>query len=323
MLEALLIVSFGGPEGPTDVMPFLQNVTRGRGISEERLAVVAEHYYQFGGISPINQHNRELITALTDEFASRDVQIPIYWGNRNWHPMLADTVTEMANDGIANAVAYVTSAFGSYSGCRQYAEDIVKAQTAVGAKAPLIHKLPPFWNQEGFLTTMAEHLATAQTTAPDAFVLFTAHSIPESMAATAPYVAQLQSACAQVAERAGTNSWRLVYQSRSGPPQVPWLEPDVCEELERLAETQTKNVILVPIGFVSDHMEVIYDLDIEAHKTAQSLGLRLLRVPTVDTHTRIVKMIADMVLGPIPSPCPTNCCLPPPKPKPKLHAQKR
>ncbi len=307
--DAILLVSFGGPEGPDDVMPFLRNVTRGRGISDDRLAEVAEHYHLFGGVSPINQCNRDLIAALVEELAVRGVDLPVYWGNRNWSPLLADTVAQMSDDGVSRAVGFVTSAFGSYSGCRQYSEDIEQARIAAGPDSPTIRKLPPFWDQEGFLSAMADHLAAARQTEPTAPVVFTAHSIPDTMAATAPYVAQLNEACGRVAARTGVNQWSLAYQSRSGPPQVPWLEPDISEELDRLADNGADAVIVVPIGFVADHMEVIYDLDTEARQRADMLGLRFTRVPTVGTHPAFVKMIADLVLGPPPTPCPADCCL--------------
>ena len=306
--DAILIVSFGGPEGPDDVMPFLRNVTWGRNISDERLAAVAEHYHLFGGISPINQCNRDLIAALAVELARRGVELPVYWGNRNWTPMLADTVAQMRDDGISRAAGFATSAFGSYSGCRQYSEDIEQARAAAGPDAPLVHKLPPFWDQEGFLSAMSDHLADARQREPTAPVVFTAHSIPESMAASAPYVAQLNEACRKVVARTG-GEWSLAYQSRSGPPQVPWLEPDVGDELDRLADDGADAVIVAPIGFVADHMEVIYDLDTEAHQRADALGLRFVRVPTVGTHPAFVGMIADLVLGPLPAPCPADCCL--------------
>ncbi len=302
-------MSFGGPEGPDDVMPFLHNVTRGRGISDERLATVAEHYYLFGGISPINQCNRDLIAALVGELSGRGVEIPVYWGNRNWTPMLADTLAQMRDDGITRAIGFATSAFGSYSGCRQYAEDIHRARAAVGPGAPIVDKLPPFWEHEGFLSAMAGNLATARGAEPSAPVVFTAHSIPHSMAATAPYESQLHRACLEVAARTGTDQWSLAYQSRSGPARVPWLEPDIGDELDRLAQNGAGAVIVAPIGFVSDHMEVIYDLDTEARRRADSLGLRFTRVPTVGTHPAFVAMIADLVLSPPPPPCPPNCCL--------------
>ena len=307
--EAILLVSFGGPEGPDDVMPFLRNVTRGRGIGDERLAAVAEHYHLFGGVSPINQCNRDLIAALAEELAERGVELPVYWGNRNWSPMLADTVAQMRDDGISRAVGFVTSAFGSFSGCRQYSEDIERARIAVGPDAPTIRKLPPFWDQEGFLAAIADHLAAARQTEPNAPVVFTAHSIPDTMAATAPYVGQLNEACGRVAARTGANQWSLAYQSRSGPPQVPWLGPDIGDELDRLADCGADAVIVVPIGFVADHMEVIYDLDTEARQRAYMLGLRFTRVSTVGTHPAFVKMISELVLGPPPTPCPADCCL--------------
>ena len=308
-IDAILVVSFGGPEGPDDVMPFLRNVTRGRGIGGERLAAVAEHYHLFGGVSPINQCTRDLIAALVDELAGRGAALPVYWGNRNWSPMLATTVAQMRDDGISRAVGFATSAFGSYSGCRQYAEDIEQARAAVGAEAPVVHKLPPFWEQEGFVSAMAQNLAEARLVEPAAPVVFTAHSIPHSMAATAPYVAQLNEACRRVAARAGTSEWSLAYQSRSGPPRVPWLEPDIGDELDRVAADGAEAVIVAPIGFVADHMEVIYDLDTEARQQADLLGLRMTRVPTVGTHPAFVTMIADLVLAPPPAPCPADCCL--------------
>ena len=307
-VDAILVVSFGGPEGPDDVMPFLRNVTRGRGVGDERLAAVAEHYHLFGGVSPINQCNRDLIAALVSELTAREAELPVYWGNRNWSPLLADTMAEMCDDGISEAQAFVTSAFGSYSGCRQYAEDIEQARASVGPDAPVVHKLPPFWDRDGFLSAMADHLDAARRAEPTAPVVFTAHSIPESMAATAPYVAQLNEACRQVAERTGATEWSLAYQSRSGPPRVPWLEPDIGDELDRLAEGGADAVIVVPIGFVADHMEVIYDLDTEARQRADMLGLRFSRVPTVGTHPAFVKMIADLVLASPPAPCPADCC---------------
>lgn len=308
-IDAILVVSFGGPEGTDDVMPFLRNVTRGRGISNERLAAVAEHYHLFGGVSPINQCNRDLIAALADELTRRGVELPVYWGNRNWTPLLADTVAQMHDDGVSRAAGFVTSAFGSYSGCRQYSEDIERARAEVGPEAPVVRKVPPFWDQEGFLSAMADHLADARRAEPGAPVVFTAHSIPESMAATAPYEAQLNEACSRVAARTGAGEWSLAYQSRSGPPQVPWLEPDIGDELDRLAAAGADAVIVVPIGFVADHMEVIYDLDTEARQRADMLGLRFTRVPTVGTHPAFVGMIADLVLGPSSAPCPADCCL--------------
>ena len=307
--EAILIVSFGGPEGPDDVMPFLRNATRGRGIGDERLAAVAEHYHLFGGVSPINQCNRDLIAALADELTRRGVELPVYWGNRNWTPMLADTVAQMSDDGISRAAGFVTSAFGSYSGCRQYNEDIEQARAEVGPDAPMVHKVLPFWDQDGFLSAMADNLAVARQAEPSAPVVFTAHSIPDSMAAPAPYEAQLNEACRRVAERTGAAEWSLAYQSRSGPPQVPWLEPDIGDKLDRLADNGAEAVVVAPIGFVADHMEVIYDLDTEARQRADLLGLRFARVPTVGTHPAFVKMIADLVLAPPPAPCPVDCCL--------------
>ena len=307
--DAILVVSFGGPEGPDEVMPFLDLVLAGRPVPAPVKARIAERYARFGGVSPINQHNRDLIAALASELARRGTDLPVYWGNRNWSPMLADTVAQMRDDGVSRAVGFATSAFGSYSGCRQYAEDIERARASVGPDAPVVRKVPPFWDQEGFLSAMAHNLAAARQAEPAAPVVFTAHSIPESMADTAPYEAQLDEACRRVAARASAGEWSLAYQSRSGPPRVPWLEPDIGDELDRLADAGADAVIVVPIGFVADHMEVVYDLDTEARQRADMLGLRLIRVPTVGTHPAFVKMIADLVLSPPPAPCPVDCCL--------------
>ncbi|NNE72632.1 MAG: ferrochelatase, partial [Acidimicrobiales bacterium] len=265
--DALLVVSFGGPEGPDDVVPFLENVTRGRNIPRERLAVVGEHYGLFGGISPINEQCRRLIAALE---AHPALDVPIYWGNRNWHPMLPATVARMRDDGITNALAFVTSAYSSYSGCRQYRENIEAARQAVGPDAPAITKLRQFFDHPGFIDPNADNLIAALGTLPaDADVAFTAHSLPRSMADSSDYQAQLMAVAGLIVDRvrattSWSGEWQLVYQSRSGPPQVPWLEPDICDHLETLAERGASGVAVAPIGFISDHMEVVYDLDTEA-----------------------------------------------------------
>ncbi|WP_055481250.1 ferrochelatase [Sphaerimonospora mesophila] len=313
--DALLVVSFGGPEGPEDVMPFLENVVRGREVPRERLLEVAEHYYGFGGVSPINAQCRELIAALD---AEPSVDVPVYWGNRNWHPFLEDTVRRMKDDGVRTAAAFVTSAYSSYSSCRQYLDDIVRARAAVPG-APEIVRLRHHHDHPGFVAAMADHTREALGRLPEnvrdtARLVFTAHSIPLSMARTAgpaggAYEAQLRrTAELVVAEAAPGREWDLVWQSRSGPPQVPWLEPDVCDHLEALHVGGTGAVVLVPIGFMSDHMEVIYDLDVEAATVAEKLGMPLTRAATAGTHPRFVAMVGELLAEPRPASCPATCC---------------
>jgi ferrochelatase len=328
--DALLVVSFGGPDGPDDVIPFLENVLRGRNVPRERMLEVAEHYYHFGGKSPINDQNRELIAALEQELAANGPQLPIYWGNRNWHPLLTDTLQQMADDGVQRALAFVTSAFSSYSGCRQYREDIARSQQAVGTSAPQIDKLRVFFNHPGYIEPMIEKTQAALAEIPadrrgDTVLLFTAHSIPQGMADGCKYEAQLQDACSLVAQGAGRDQWHLVYQSRSGPPQQPWLEPDVGDFIrERHASAPLRDVVVVPIGFISDHLEVLFDLDTEAHDLCESLGINMFRAATVGTHPRFIRMIRELIeerlsptpnrlalgtLGPKEDVCPEDCCV--------------
>ena len=324
--DAILVLSFGGPEGPGDVIPFLENVLRGRNVPRERMLEVAEHYHHFGGRSPINQQNRELIAALEVELRQCGIGLPVFWGNRNWAPYLAGTLREMAVAGVRRALAYVTSAFGSYSGCRQYLEDIDQARAAVPG-APEIHKLRAFFNHPGFIETWSSRLAAALDGPPDAKLVFTAHSVPLAMADASPYVGQLREACKLVAEQAGRVDWSLAYQSRSGPPDQPWLDPDILDTLRNLAAAGVRDVAVAPIGFVSDHMEVIYDLDTEARAVADELGLRMVRVATPGSHPRFVAMIRELIqerlsgsaprtLGSLPSAadiCAEGCCPPPPR----------
>lgn len=327
--DALLLVSFGGPEKPDDVVPFLENVLRGRNVPRERMLEVAEHYYHFGGRSPLNDHNRALIEALRSEFSAHNVALPIYWGNRNWHPYLADAVRQMAADGVQRAMAFCTSAFSSYSGCRQYLENIADARAEVGHAAPQIDKLRMFFNHPGFVEPMIERTQAALSTFPleqrrGARILFSAHSIPLAMAEACQYQQQLQEASRLVAEGVGRTEWRLVYQSRSGPPNQPWLGPDVLEALEEVArDGGSRDVVIVPIGFLSDHIEVLYDLDEEAAQKAQKLGVNVARAGTVGLHPRFVRMIRELVeerisdrpqrlvlgtLGHSPDVCPETCC---------------
>ncbi len=329
--EAVLLVSFGGPEGPNDVMPFLRRVTSGRNIPEDRLNDVCAHYHHFGGVSPINEQCRRIREALDTELASRGRPLPVYWGNRNWHPLLTDTVTEMAADGIRRALAVVTSAYSSYSGCRQYLEDIEAARADVGETAPAIDKVRAFFDHPGFVAPLADALVDARSKLGldgDVAVVFTAHSIPVAMAKDSDYELQLRETVRLVAERSciPSDSCSLAWQSRSGPAHVAWLEPDICDELRRLAAGGTTAVVIVPIGFVSDHIEVLWDLDHEARSTADELGIELARATTPGTmpDPRFVTMLAELVderrdpsaprialstLGVRPDYCSRGCCL--------------
>lgn len=328
MYDAFLLVSFGGPEGPDDVIPFLENVLRGKNVPRERMLAVAEHYQHFGGVSPINEQNRQLLAAIEAELKRSGIQLPVYWGNRNWHPLLPDTLAKMKADGVRRAIAFFTSSFSSYSGCRQYRENIAAAQQVVGEGAPQIDKLRVFFNHPGFIEPMIERTQTALKQLPaerrdQAALLFSAHSIPLSMAGNCSYETQLREAARLIAEGAGHPQHQLVYQSRSGPPTQPWLEPDVGDVVRELAAAgATKDVVVVPVGFISDHMEVLYDLDHEAHDVAGELGLNLVRAGTVGTHPRFVTMIRELVeerisggerlalgtLGPSHDVCPVDCC---------------
>jgi ferrochelatase len=301
--DALLLVSFGGPEKRDDVIPFLENVLRGRNVPRERLLDVAEHYYHFEGRSPINDQCRDLIAALE----THGVGLPIYWGNRNWHPMLSDTVKKMRDDGVRRALAIATSAFGSYSGCRQYREDIETARAAVPG-APEMDKLPPFWGHPGFIHTMAERVREALAKLPGADVIYTAHSIPVSMAQSSPYEAQLQEASKRVNAQLGLGEATLVYQSRSGPPSQPWLGPDIGDYIRR---TESKRLVVAPIGFLSDHMEVIYDLDLEGAALAKERGIEFVRVGTAGTHPLFVAGLVEIVNAAVSNgviPCAPDCC---------------
>ena len=297
--DALLLVSFGGPENTEDVIPFLENVLRGRNVPRERMLDVAGHYYHFGGKSPINEQNRALIAALETELRANGLALPVYWGNRNWHPMLAETVRRMRADGIRSALAFATSAFGSYSGCRQYQEDIDRALAAVGPGAPEIRKLRPFPDHPGFIEAAAGRVRGALDQIPEsrrarAELIYTAHSIPCSMAAASPYVRQLEEACRLVSEAVG-HAGSLVFQSRSGPPSQPWLEPDVCDRIRQLHASGIGDLVLAPIGFLSDHMEVVYDLDTEAAALCRDLGIQMTRAETVGVHPAFVSAIVEMI----------------------------
>lgn len=299
--DAMLVVSFGGPEGMDDVMPFLENVLRGRNVPRERMLGVAKHYELFGGVSPINGQNRKLIAALDQELKAKGPRLPIYFGNRNWHPLLADTLRKMRDDGVKNALAFVTSAFSSYSGCRQYLEDIERARALVGTDAPSVGKLRPFYDHPGFIEANVANVRTALEQIPEARrpqtqFAFTAHSIPESMAGNCDYEAQLQETSRLISDRLVVNDWRLVFQSRSGSPSQPWLGPDVCDHLRELQAGGARDVVVAPIGFVSDHMEIIYDLDTEARALCEQLGLNMIRAATAGAHPAFVEMIRELIL---------------------------
>lgn len=329
--DAVLLLSFGGPEQPEDVMPFLRNVTRGRNVPDERLAVVAEQYELFGGRSPINDQCRLLLGALTDELAANNITLPIYWGNRNWEPYVGPTVTKMTDDGIERALVFATSAFGSFSGCRQYRQDLQRAKDEAGANAPQLQKLRLFYNHPGFIEPLAANLSAALDGPagldPSNRCVFSAHSIPESMAAACSYAAQLTEAAELVMAAAGRadEPFDLVYQSRSGPPSMPWLEPDINDHLGALSRNGVTSATVIPLGFISDHMEVMFDLDTQAAKTASDLGMLFTRVPTVGIAPRFITMIRELIeeqlneapklhlgnSGPWPDDCPSDDhCIP-------------
>jgi ferrochelatase len=341
--DSVLLAGFGGPEGPDDVLPFLRNVTRGRGVPDERLAEVGSHYLALGGVSPINAQNRALRTALAAELARRGVDVPVLWGNRNWDPYLTDVVRDAGRDGHTKILAVATSAYSSYSSCRQYREDFAAALQGSGMLGTVvIDKVRPYYDAPGFLQPFVDgivdavDIAAAQGISPaDLDVVFTTHSVPLSMAERsgtagdgALYVSQHLAACTVVADAAGARvgsglRWRLAYQSRSGPPAVPWLEPDINDVIAELA-ARRGGVIVVPIGFVSDHVEVIWDLDTEASATAAAAGLWFHRVGTPGTDARFVAALADLIserldpgrrravsatsLPARPDVCPAGCC---------------
>jgi ferrochelatase len=301
--DALLWLSFGGPEGPDDVMPFLENVTRGRGVPRERLAEVAEHYLHFGGVSPINRLNRAAITAVEKELSAQGIELAVYFGNRNWHPMVEDTVARMAADGVRRALVLPTSAYGGYSACRQYDEDILRARAAVGANAPELVKLRQFFDHPLFVGAFADGLRAACGRLEGARVVFTAHSVPEAadLAAGPPeeggrrYSRQIAEAARLVATAAGVGDYDLVWQSRSGPPSVPWLEPDIVDHLGALHARGETAVVVCPVGFVSDHLEVIWDLDNEAAERAAELGMGFARVATPGADPRFAELVVELV----------------------------
>jgi len=328
--DAILLVSFGGPDGPDDVLPFLENVLRGKNVPRERLLEVAEHYYHFGGASPINHQNRQLKAALEGHLQAEGPNLPVYWGNRNWHPLLPETLAQMKADGVQRCLALTTSAFSCYSGCRQYRENLAAASQQVGGGL-VIHKLRVFFNHPGFVEPLAQETAAVYRQIPVSDrsrtkILFSAHSIPLAMADNSAYVRQLQEASRLVAEGAGltADQWELVFQSRSGPASQAWLEPDVGDRIRQLqAEQGVAQIVIVPIGFVSDHLEVLYDLDTEAKALCDELGIGFHRVATVGTNPAFVRGLGDLIrertagaarlaVGQFPANhdfCPLDCCL--------------
>ncbi|MCZ3388669.1 MAG: ferrochelatase [Actinomycetia bacterium] len=352
--DALLFVSFGGPEGPDEVVPFLQNVTRGRGIPDERLREVGQHYFHFGGVSPISGQNREFLARLREELPKQGIDLPVYWGNRNWSPYLVDALEQMRADGVKRALAFFTSAYSSYSGCRQYRENLAAALSTVGGDGPTIERLGPYFNHAGFLAPFADATVEAvrnltEAEQSTARLVFTTHSIPESMADSSgpatglpggSYVQQHREVAGYVASqvRAATGvdlPWDLVYQSRSGAPHIPWLEPDIDDHLRALAGDACTAAVVVPIGFVSDHMEVLWDLDTQARATADEVGLLMVRVATPGADPRMVSMVGELVrerlegisperrprvgaLAASPDRCAAGCCPNPRSPLPAV-----
>lgn len=321
-VDALLVVSFGGPEGPDDVLPFLENVTRGRDVPPERLAEVARNYETVGGVSPLNGQMRDLVAGLRSHFRGAAKGLPVYWGNRNWHPLLADTVQRMTDDGVHHALAFVTSAYSSYSSCRQYLEDLEQARTAVGPDAPVLTKLAPFRDRAEFVNPFIAGAAAALAERPASTTALvgTAHSLPRSMADVCDYEDELRSVLARVAEATHHRGrTELAWQSRSGPPQVPWLEPDIGDLLPRLATDGITHVVVIPIGFLTDHFEVVWDLDTVASAQAADAGLDWCRVRTPGPGPATVELVAHLVAearaGTGPRPCPGTCC-PPPRRRP-------
>jgi ferrochelatase len=332
--DAILIVSFGGPEGHDDVIPFLENVLRGRNVPRERMLAVAEHYHHFDGKSPINQQTRELIAAIKEELAKHGPQLPVYWGNRNWHPMLADTLRQMKSDGVKRALTFVTSAYSSYSGCRQYRENIARAQAEVGEGVPHIDKLRVFFNHPGFLEATEDRLQEALAEIPanarqNVQIVYVAHSIPLSMANTSDYVKQLEEVRRLASQAIGISNDVLAYQSRSGAPGQPWLEPDILDHLREVKQKNLANAVVVaPISFISDHMEVLYDLDVEARHLCDELALPMARAKTVGVHPKFIAMIRELILertegaerralgslGPRQDVCAEDCCPAPQRP---------
>lgn len=328
--DALLVVSFGGPDGPDDVGPFVESVLRAGSVPEDRVREIAAHYAHFGGVSEANAQCRTLVAALGEELGGHGPRLAVYWGCRHGQPRLLDALRRMADDGVRRALAFVASPYASHAGCRQYLDDLARARAEVGARAPEVHKLRLFYNHPGFVEPLAESAAAALEKVPEprraaARLVFTAPSIPRALAATCEYEAQLRETAGLVAFLLGRPQWSLVYQSRSGLPSQPWLDPDIVDHLRALAAEGLKDVVVAPIGFTSDHIKVLYDLDLEAKSRAMELGINMVRAATVGTHPRFVRMVLELVeerladeplrlhlgaRGPAPDSCPADCCPP-------------
>jgi protoporphyrin/coproporphyrin ferrochelatase len=301
--DAVLLLSFGGPEGPEQVRPFLENVTRGRNVPSERLDHVAEHYLHFGGVSPINGINLALITQLRAELVERGLDLPVYFGNRNWEPYVEEAVTAMRNNGIRRAAVFTTSAWSGYSSCTQYVEDIARARRVTGPDAPELVKLRPYFDHPLFVEMFADAVAAASASLPallrgDARLVFTAHSVPvaaDRRCGPNLYSRQVAYATRLVAAAAGYTDYDLTWQSRSGPPQVPWLEPDVADHLTTLAAAGTQAVIVCPIGFVADHIEVVWDLDHELRSQAEAAGIAFTRARTPNADRKFARLAAGLI----------------------------
>ena len=326
--DAILIMSFGGPDGMDDVMPFLDNVLRGKNVPEARKKEVAHHYEVFGGVSPINRQNEALKAAIEAELARHGITTPVYLGNRNWKPFVTDVIREMKDRGVKKFLTFVTSGFSCYSGCRQYREDIINACAAIGPDAPAYDKIRVYYNHPEFIAATVDHWREALANIPaeqrdSVHTAFTAHSIPMPMANNSNYLIQLQTACELTAQAAGITNWKLVFQSRSGPPSQPWLEPDIGDHIRSLHEQGVPAMIVLPIGFISDHMEVLYDLDHEAKDLCAEIGMTMVRAATPGLHPGFVRMIVELMRermdpsvpkralgdrGPNHDVCPPNCC---------------
>jgi ferrochelatase len=350
-MDALLWLSFGGPEKPEDVRPFLENVTRGRGVPPERLDEVEHHYQSFGGVSPINRLNREAIAATETQLRQVGLDLPIYFGNRNWRPTVEDAVAELAKDGVRRALVFATSAYGGYSACRQYDEDIVRARAACGEGAPELVKLRQFFDHPLFVSAFADAVRSAAEGLGEYRLVFTAHSVPRSAdAAAGPpdegghrYSRQVGEAARLVAADVGVADYDVVWQSRSGPPRIPWLEPDIVDHLDDLYADGVTAVVVCPVGFVSDHLEVVWDLDTEAAERAEELGMGFARVATPGADPRFAELVVELIrehldgaparkLSAFPpagctvngEPCAVGCCEPPAgRPRPSATAGSR
>ncbi len=335
LVDCILFISFGGPEGPDDVIPFLENVLRGKPVPRERLLQVAQHYMHFGGKSPINEQNRDIIHRLDRGLKESGYQLPIYWGNRNWNPTIAEALQQIKQAGHKLALPVFTNMFSSYPGCRQYRENILSAQSELAEMSPVVAPRLRFgFNHPRFIAAHAELVARALDEVPEprkrhTKVLFAAHSIPVAMAVCCDYQLQLNESARLIMEALSDQKaickleWELVYQSRSGPPSQAWLEPDICDRVSELAGDDWTDAVVVPLGFVSEHLEVLYDLDIQTRQTCGQLGLGYHRSAAVGTHPEFIAMLVDLIaerlnsgvsrqslgdLPPLQDECSTSCC---------------